>query len=587
MANGGPGSRVPTTPFRTFLDVDWKAWLNLYPEIGTVVGEPGYDDRWTDDSPGGIARRGRQLEGSLAGVRGFDRANLDRRDRIDRDLYLALLEGAVEGLPFGEEPCPFHFGMPHNLWMPISQMEGIHLTAADQLVMQPHQTVPELENVLARMRTLPKAIDENLALLEAGRRLGYTAPRAAIHGVPGQVRGLVKAEPDESPLLEMFHERPVSVEAPDWARLVEAARRAYAEGVHPALERLHRYLTDEYLPACREAVGVSALPNGAARYAHLIRWQTSTALTPQQIHEIGLAELERLHREMEQLKARTGFQGTLQQFFAFLRTDPRFFFDEADHLIAGYRALGKRADPGLARLFGRLPRLPYGVEPMPKFKAASSPAAYYQPGAPAAGRAGFFYANTHDLTSRPRWEMEDLVLHEAVPGHHLQIALAAELDGLPAFRRHSGYTAFVEGWGLYAETLGEELGFYEDAYSKMGQLIADAWRSVRLVVDTGIHALGWSRDQAIRFFAENAGRSEADIAVEIDRYIVWPGQALGYKIGQLKFRELRGRAERALGAGFDVRRFHDVVLGEGGLPLDLLEERVDEWIRSGGPAVAG
>jgi uncharacterized protein (DUF885 family) len=404
--------------------------------------------------------------------------------------------------------------------------------------------------------------------------------------VGDEVRGLIHEDPMTSPLLEAFQQRPAGVSEADWARFLGEARRAYLEGARPALLRLHAYLVGQYLPACRESVGLVDLPNGAAWYEHLIRWQTTTTLSARQIHEIGLAELERIHRDMEKVRVSAGFTGTLPEFYAYLRTDPKFFYAEADQLVEKYRALGKRADAGLACLFGRLPRLPYGVEPMPAFKAPSSPAAYYMPGAPSAGRPGIFYANTHGLDSRPKWEMEDLVLHEAVPGHHLQIAISEELEGLPAFRRHSGYTAFVEGWGLYAETLGEELGFYQDPLSKMGQLIADAWRSVRLVVDTGMHSLGWSRQQAIQFFAENAGRSEADITVEIDRYIVWPGQALGYKIGQLKFRELRTRAEKALGPKFDVRTFHDILLGEGGLPLGLVEGRVDAWVREGGPSGA-
>jgi uncharacterized protein (DUF885 family) len=584
LAGNLPSGTVPAaTPFRTYLDEDWTEWLGEYPELGTVFGFPGYNARWTDDSTEGIAQRGRHLERSLARLRGFRRDDLSPGDRVDFDLYRDLLETATEGLQFGEEPNPFHFGMPHNLWMPLNQMEGIHLAAADLLVMQPRQSVPDLEDILARLRGLPAVIDNNLALLEAGRRRGYTAPRIAIRGVPDQVQGLIPEDPAATPLLEAFRERPTTVPAAEWERLAGEARQVYGQQVRPAMQRLHSYLVAEYLPACRETVGLSALPTGAAEYEHLIRWQTTTSLTARQIHEIGLAELERIHREMETVRTAAGFAGTLPEFYAHLRTAPRFFFHSAEELIDGYRALGKRADPGLAKLFGHLPRLPYGVEPMPAFKAASSPAAYYVAGAPSAGRAGIFYANTHNLASRAHWEMEDLVLHEAVPGHHLQIALSAELDGLPAFRRHSGYTAFVEGWGLYAETLGGELGFYHDPLSRMGQLIADAWRSVRLVVDTGMHSLGWSRDRAIKFFADNAGRSEADITVEIDRYIVWPGQALAYKIGQLKFSELRSRAEKALGGAFDIRTFHDLLLGEGGLPLGLVEGRVDAWIGAGGP----
>ncbi len=571
--------------FRAFLDHDWSAWLDLYPELGTVFGYPGRNDRWTDDSSAGIARRRQQLESSLSAVRAFRRDELSPEDRTDYDLYQGLLEEAVAGLEFGEEPNPFHFGMPHNLWMPISQMEGVHLGLADLVVMQPRQTVKDLGDILARLRAAPAAIDNNVLLLDAGRNRGYTAPRAAIQGVPAQVLGLIPEDPMKSPLLDAFQHRPPTISEPEWGSLCSSACKIYTEAVRPALQRLHSYLKDQYLPACRDSVGIAAVPNGPRAYEHLIRWQTTTSLTAKQIHGIGLAELDRIHGEMEKVRVAAGFTGTLAEFYTYLRTDPKFFLDTADALVEKYRALGKRADAGLPRLFGHLPRLPYGVEPMPAFKAPSSPAAYYMPGATSDGRPGVFYANTHNLGTRPRWEMEDLVLHEAVPGHHLQLAISEELGGLPAFRRHSGFTAFVEGWGLYAETLGEELGFYQDPLSKMGQLIADAWRSVRLVVDTGIHAMGWSRDQAIRFFAENAGRSMADITVEIDRYIVWPGQALGYKIGQLKFRELRTRAEQKLGAKFNVRAFHDIVLGEGGLPLQMVEDRVDAWIASGGPPV--
>jgi uncharacterized protein (DUF885 family) len=572
------------TAFRTFLDRDWAAWLQDFPELGTIFGYPGYNDRWTDDSKEGVARRKHHLESTLAELRGFSRERLSERDRMDFDLYSALLEECVRGLPFGMDANPFHFGMPHNLWMPVSQMEGIHLTIADLLALQPKGTVRDLEDIVARLERSEAAIDQNIGLLREGMALGYTAPKAAIHGVPDQVKGLIVADPWKSPFLEPFGHRPTTVAEADWQRICDRAQQAYVAHARPALERFHRFLVEEYLPHSRAEVGVATLQNGKAAYEYLIRWQTTTNLTAEEIHQIGLRELDRIHAEMEEIRRKVGFSGTLVEFYTHLRTDPKFFVPDADTLIERYRALGKRADAGLARLFGLLPRLPYGVDPMPAFKAPSSPAAYYQPGALSEGRPGIFYANTHDLRARPTWEMEDLVLHEAVPGHHLQIAIADELEGMPSFRRQSGYTAFIEGWGLYAETLGEELGFYQDPLSKMGQLIADAWRSVRLVVDTGIHAKGWTRQQAIDFFAANAGRSIADITVEIDRYIVWPGQALAYKIGQLKFTELRRWAEKELGDRFRIRGFHDVLLGEGGLPLEMVDGRVRRWVAQS-PAV--
>jgi uncharacterized protein (DUF885 family) len=382
----------------------------------------------------------------------------------------------------------------------------------------------------------------------------------------------------QSALLQPFVELSPGIPAADRDALRARATSLYSATVAPAFDRFRQYLVREYLPACRESIAASSLPNGAVAYAFRVRWQTTTNLSPQEIHEIGLSEVARIRSEMQAIATATGFSGSLREFHDHLRTDPRFRFARAEELIDAYRVIAKKTDPALTRLFGRLPRLPYGVLPVPEFRSRSSPAAYYQPGAPATGRPGYFYANTYDLSARPRWEMEALALHESVPGHHLQLAIGQEVEDTPEFRKFAGYSAFVEGWGLYAESLGEELGHYQDPYSKYGQLTYDMWRSIRLVVDTGMHALGWSRDRAIGFFRENTGKSDLDIGVEVDRYIVWPGQALAYKVGQRKFRELRTLAERRLGDRFDVRQFHDVVLEEGALPLDLLERRVLEWI---------
>ncbi len=581
--------RSAAEALRAYLQEDWKRWLAEYPELATSVGFPGLDDRWTDDSSAGIERRKRHLSESLESLGRLDVASLPARDRTSYDLYRELLELAESALRFGLDPLPFHLGMPHNLLIPLNQMEGVHLTASDTLDIQPRERLSDYENIVSRLSTLGESVEQNLVLLEAGRQQGFTPHRVAMRGVPEQVRGLVPNDPMASPLLRAFTEMPSRVGESDRLRLVAAAKRAYADRIVPAFERLHEYLVTTYLPACRDAPGVSALPNGPALYTYLVRWQTTTGLTPKEIHETGLREVRRLRSAMEELMAKTGFSGTFSEFLEFLRTDDRFFFTDPEALIDGYRVIAKKTDPGLARLFGRLPRLPYGVLAVPDFRAESSPSAYYMPGAPATGRAGTFFANTFALHSRPRWEMESLCLHEAVPGHHLQITLAQEVEDLPDFRRFTGPTAFVEGWGLYAESLGEELGLYQDPYSKMGQYTNDMWRSIRLVVDTGIHALGWTRDDAIRFFRENVGRSEVDIAVEVDRYIVWPAQALAYKVGQLKFREVRTAAERALGDRFDVRKFHDCVLEEGAIPLGLIESRVKSWVAGvakGGPAAS-
>jgi uncharacterized protein (DUF885 family) len=320
------------------------------------------------------------------------------------------------------------------------------------------------------------------------------------------------------------------------------------------------------------------MPNGAAMYEYNVRWHTTTDKTAKDIHEIGLSEVKRIRDEMDAVMARAGFKGSFDQFKTFLRTNPQFFFKDAASLVSAYRDVAKRADPQLAHLFGTLPRTPYGVLPVPDAIAPSQTTGYYDQGALSAGRPGTFFANTYKLDSRPKWEMEALTLHEAVPGHHLQISLAQELQNLPEYRKNTSYTAFVEGWGVYSESLGEEMGFYQDPYSKFGQLTYEMWRAARLVVDTGLHSMGWTRQQAIDYFVANTPKTAQDITVEVDRYIVWPGQALGYKIGQLKIRELRTKAERELGPKFDVRAFHDVVLSQGAIPLDVLEQRVAGWI---------
>jgi uncharacterized protein (DUF885 family) len=342
--------------------------------------------------------------------------------------------------------------------------------------------------------------------------------------------------------------------------------------------KLREFLEQRYVPSCRDTVAATALSQGTELYPYNVKWHVTTDVTPAAIHAIGLAEVERIQAEMAAIRASTGFTGSAEAFHEFLRTDPQFFFRDTASLLTAYRDVAKRAEPPLARLFGLLPRTPYGIEPIPDAVAPSQTTAYYEPGSLSAGRAANMFANTYMLASRPRWEMEALTLHEAVPGHHLQIALAQEMQGLPEFRKHSSYTAYVEGWALYAESLGVEMGMYADPYAKYGQLTYEAWRAVRLVVDTGLHAMGWTREQAIEYFRANTAKTEQDIAVEIDRYIVWPGQALGYKMGQLKIQELRADAARALGPRFDLRGFHDVVLAQGALPLDELARQVAAWV---------
>jgi uncharacterized protein (DUF885 family) len=570
----------PAERFRALLDDDWKFWMGQYPETATALGYPGHDARWTDYSPDAIASRNDHLRRTIRQLDGLERAGLAAGDQLNYDLYRDMIETAVQGLEFGNDAMPLRGVIPHNLHMPINQMEGIQQDIPRVISLMPAASAADYENLVARLRAAPAIVDQTIALMKQGLAQGLTPPQITLRDVPAQVAAQIVADPRTSPLLAAFEKWPAAVAAADRDRLTTAAVAAYTEAVRPAFTRLHEFLVKTYLPACRSTTAADALAKGAGMYAYNVRWHTTTAKTPKEIHEIGVAEVKRIRAAMDAIIAAVGFKGSYDDFKQFLRTNPAFYYTDAAALISGYRDVSKRADPELAHLFGTLPRTPYGVARVPDATAPSQTTAYYEPGALAAGRPGNMYANTYKLDSRPKWEMEALTLHEAVPGHHLQIALAQELEGLPEFRKNTSYTAFVEGWALYAESLGEEMRFYQDPYSKFGQLTYEMWRAVRLVVDTGLHSMGWTRQQAIDFFAANAAKTLQDITVEVDRYIVWPGQAVGYKMGQLKIRELRTTAERQLGPKFNVRAFHDVVLGQGAVPLDVLERRVGEWVGS-------
>jgi uncharacterized protein (DUF885 family) len=567
-----------TRKFRAYLEADWKRWMQEYPEVATQVGYPGQNDRWTDDSPAGIERRKKHLAESIAELKAIHRDALPESEKLNFDLYSQLLETSDKGLQYGDDPMPFRFVVPRSLWMPLNQMEGIQQGAADTLESTPHHSVAEYETILVRMKALPASVEQQMALLQEGLKRGYTPPKITMRDVLKQIADLIPADPLASALLQPFTEFPNAFSDADRVRLTDQAKKIYTSAVAPAFQKLHDYVASTYLPACRENIAATALPNGAPAYAFHVRWQTTTDLTPQQIHEIGLSEVKRIRAEMDKVIASVNFKGSFHDFTEFLRTDSQFYYEKPDDLVNGYRIIAKKIDPELAHEFWKLPRLPYGVCPIPDFKAPSQTTAYYQPGSPAVGRPGCYFVNTYNLHARPKYEMEALSLHESVPGHHLQLSLAQEMENVPEFRKHVGYSAFVEGWALYSESLGEELGLLKDPYSKFGQLSYEMWRAVRLVVDTGMHSMGWTREQSIQFFKDNTGKTDQDITVEVDRYLVWPGQALAYKLGQLKIRELRTAAEKKLGGNFNVRTFHDAVLEQGSVPLDELEGHVRAWI---------
>jgi uncharacterized protein (DUF885 family) len=424
-------------------------------------------------------------------------------------------------------------------------------------------------------------MDATIELLTEGVRTGMTHPKVAMQRVVGQIEQQIASDPTKSAFFDPYQKAAAStaastVSAADRERLASEAKRAIATAIVPAFEKLRAFWTTTYLPACKDEVGAWQLPNGPAMYAHLVRYFTTTKLTPDEVHAIGLREVARIRAEMEAVKAKAGFKGTLKELFQFLRADPRFYFNDRSELLVAYRDLAKRIDPLLVKVFRKLPRTTYGVSPIPDAVAPDTTAAYYREPAADGSRAGTFFVNLYKPESRPKWEMTALTLHESVPGHHLQIALAMEQQELPMFRRNADYTAFIEGWALYAESLGEEMGVYDDPYSKIGQLTYEMWRAIRLVVDTGIHHLKWDRQRAIDFFLENSARSELDVVNEVDRYIVWPGQALAYKIGELRIKELRKQRTSELGARFDLKAFHDEVLRAGPLPLDVLEREVKQ-----------
>jgi uncharacterized protein (DUF885 family) len=560
------GRMAEEARLRRLLDLHWQYTLDEYPELATYTGDPGRNHRWTDHSLAAYERRNHEMEVPARVLATIDRATLPPPDQVHYDLFARNLEEALEGRRFKGE------------YMPITQMGGVQQSVAQTLMMMPLFQVSDYENAIARLEGVPVLVDQTIALMEKGLETGITPPRVTLRDVPDQVRHQLVEDPLASPLLRPFQSFPPSIEAATQERLRAAASRAYATAVAPAYRRLLEFLEGTYVPRTRETIAMRDLPDGEAWYAFSVRLMTTTRLDPEEIHRIGMAEVQRIRKEMDAVIARSGFAGTLEDFVAFLRTDASFFFTRADDLLMAYRDICKRVDPELTRLFAMLPRLPYGVVPVPSYAEKSQTTAYYEPGSPQAGRPGRFFANTYDLRARPKWEMEALALHEAVPGHHLQIALAQELPDMPHFRRHGFYTAYIEGWGLYAESLGDEIGMYQDPYARFGRLTYEMWRAIRLVVDTGMHALGWTRQQAIDFFTANAGKAEHDIVVEVDRYIVWPAQALAYKIGELKIKELRARAAAGLGERFDLRRFHDHVLGAGALPLDVLEARLDRWI---------
>ncbi|MGY4516144.1 DUF885 domain-containing protein [Lysobacter sp. HA18] len=558
-------TNAATTALHRFFDEQWERYLRENPELATTEGDTRYNDRWIDASLESFARIEAEDRDALAQLKAIDRSALSDADRVNYDVYLWSAQHAVDRQRFEE-------------WMmPVTQLGGIQSVDGIVEYMQ-FRTVKDYQDWLKRLDALPTLIEQNEVILRAGMKAGRTPPRVLMQRVSTQLRSQLVDDVTKSRFYSPFLKFPDSVPAAERERLQSQAKDVIARKIIPAYREFATFFDKEYIPATRTSTAATDLSDGRAYYDFLAGYFTTTNLTADQIHEIGLKEVARIRGEMEKVKAEVGFKGDMPAFFQYLRTDPKFFKKTPDDLFEAYAATAKRIDPELVKVFRTIPRLPYGVRPIPDAVAPDQTTAYYQPGASDGSRPGFYYVNLYKPETRPTWEMVPLSLHESVPGHHFQFARALELPDAPMFRRTAYFIAYSEGWGLYAERLGYDMGLYDDPYDRMGQLAYDMWRAVRLVVDTGMHAKAWSRDRAIQYFMDNSPKTRQDVVNEIDRYISWPGQALGYKIGQMKISELRAKAARELGDRFDLRDYNDAVLETGSVPLSVLETHIDEWI---------
>jgi uncharacterized protein (DUF885 family) len=566
---GVPAAASEAGKLHTLFEQEWDYGMQRRPVWASILGDRRWNNRWASQTRQSEFVHELHQKRLLETMRRIDRSKLSADDQLSYDLFRQSAQRDVEQ------------GTMMLYLMPMNHRDGVQNLdeTADALRFE---TVKDYEDWLDRMEALPDYIDQTIGLMKEGIQRGIVHARVVMERVPRQLAKHIVEEPEKSPFYKPFAQFHRNIPEGEQLRLESEAWTVIKKDIVPAFAKFKTFFEQEYLPACFEKVGAWQWPHGKQAYDYLCRKFTTTSLSADQIHKIGLAEVKRIRGEMEAIRERVGFKADLAAFFEHLRTDPKFFFTEGDDLLAAYRAKSRVIDPLMVKVFRMLPRMPYGIEPIPAKMAPDTTTAYYRWPAPDGSRPGTYFVNLYKPETRPKWEMLALSLHEAMPGHHLQIALAQEQTNLPKFRRHLNVTAYIEGWGLYAESLGDELGLYEDPYDKFGQLTYEMWRAVRLVVDTGIHAKRWSRERAIEFFMDNAPKMRPDVVNEIDRYIAWPGQALAYKIGQLKISELRARATKSLGEGFDLKAFHDLVLQSGAVPLDILEKRVDAWIRQGG-----
>jgi uncharacterized protein (DUF885 family) len=545
----------------------WEFRLRESPLFATSTGDSRYNDQLGKVSVADSERRNEAYQGFLARLEEMDPRPLTEEEQINQSILQRHLRDTIAEYRFGD------------YLMPITQRSGFYLEFPELRRDVPLDNHKDYENYIARLNAFAEFTDGHITLMRAGIEADKVLPAVVLEGWEAGVDAQIVDDSTKSILFEPFKKFPESIAEDQQEVLRTAAEEAIAESVVPAYQRFRKFMTEEYVPRARDTISASALPDGREYYRHRVKSFTTTDMTPEEVHQLGLAEVKRIRAEMDHVIAELKFDGDFAEFVEHLRTDPKFYAESSDELMKEVSFILKKMDGQLPLLFGKLPRIPYGIREIPAYVAPRTTAAYYQPPIGGGTKAGFFYVNTYNLKSRPIYNLEALSFHEAVPGHHLQLALQQEHTDMPPFRRYSDFTVFVEGWALYSERLGLEAGFYEDPYSNFGRLTLEMWRACRLVVDTGMHYFGWSREQAIKYLYENSALAMHDIQAEVDRYISWPGQALAYKVGELKIRELRSLAEKQLQDRFDVREFHDVVLSSGAVPLDVLEAKVKVWLK--------
>jgi uncharacterized protein (DUF885 family) len=574
LAAGAPAasaapSASPAAALHDLIEAEWQREMRQDPLEASADGFHQYDGLWPDVGLATLAREHREDLQALQKLAAIDRSALRGEDRISYDLFKYRYGIKVEDYQL------------KGYLMPMSELDGIQTLQTLTHTLR-FQNESDYRNFLHRLQTFAPYMDETIALLKQGVADGMTEPQVVMKRVPHQIAAYIAADPAQSPLYEPFKQMPDIIPAGAQAALRQEARTAIAEDVTPAYRRLEQYFDHDYLPHCRSTIAAQALPNGKAYYAFQVRQYTTTDLTPAQIHAMGLRKVAEIHAQMEQVFEQVGFKGSYKDFVHYLRTNPRFYYQDPKDLLEAYRAAAKRVDPLLVTEFPVwiLPRVPYGIRPIPASLAPDTYPAYSVPPAGDGSVAGYMAVNLYKPQSRPKYEIQVLTCHEARPGHQLQIPIEMELKSLPDFRRFDYYSSFGEGWALYTETLCDQMGLYDDPYSKFGYLDYQMWRAVRLVVDTGIHSEGWTRAQAIRYFEDNSALAEQNIDTEVDRYIGWPGQALSYMIGEMDIQRLRKKAEAALGPRFDIKAFHAAVLEHGAMPLTVLDEVIDRWIQA-------